>query len=198
MRSKTAIGAIQYVCLPENFPLCEDTVGKVAHSYLRRYEPNQHKGTEIAFFYRGNELTESDSSVLRQYLTQTDQTLIEINESQEPSQKDVEIMNKFYFIIGTPGNNQISNKEKGNRGPRFHLEKLETITVSGKRCLAVTGWYHGPSNEVHNYFYGVYIDTKRSQKQCRLEEVYLHAPTSALFNYYLPDFQETLKTIIWK
>ncbi|MDX2108503.1 MAG: hypothetical protein SFY67_19065 [Candidatus Melainabacteria bacterium] len=198
MKSKTAIGAIQNVTLPEGFSLCEDTVGKVARSHLRRYESTKYKSVEIAFFYRGNELSSTDTNTLRQYLSQPNQVLIEIEETEKPTPKDVEIMQEFYYIIGTPGNNQISNSEKGIRGPRFHLASLETLMVSGKRCLAVNGWYHGPKEEVHNYFYGVYFDSKRSQKLCKLEEVYLHAPTSALFDYYLPDFQETLKTIVWK
>jgi len=198
VKSKTALGAIQHVGLPEGFSLCEDTVGKVALSHLRRYECAEHRGVEIDFFYRGNELSELDSKTLRQYLSQPNQVFIEKRENELPSEKDIALMEEFYFIIGTPGNNQVSNQAEGSRGPRFHLEKLETITVSGKRCLAVTGWYHGPNKEVHNYFYGIYFDSKRSIKQCRLEEAYLHAPTHVLFEYYLPDFQETLKTIVWK
>lgn len=198
MKSKTAIGAIRFVTLPEGFSLTEDTRGRVAASHLRRYESAQQKGVEISFFYRGNDLSGPDTQTLRQYLSQQNQILIEKQEYELPTEADISLMKEFYFILGTPGNNQVSNTETGARGPRFHLEKLETIAVSGRRCLAVTGWYHGPNAEVHNYFYGVYFDSKRTSKSCRLEEAYLHAPTHMLFEYFVPEFQDTLKSIIWK
>lgn len=198
MKSKTAIGAIRSITLPENFSITEDTVGKVALSHLRRYECDINSNVEISFFYRGTELSEPDTKTLRHYLSQPNQILLRASDSGEISEEDIAKMQEFYFIIGTPGNNQISNPEKGMRGPRFFLQKIETITISGKRCLAVTGWFHGPGGNIQNFFYGTYFDAKRTSELCRLEEVYLHTPTENLFEKYLIDFKETLKTIIWK
>lgn len=131
-------------------------------------------------------------------MSQPNQVLIEVNDIQDITEKHIALMKDFYFIIGTPGNNQISNTEIGMRGPRFFLQKLETITVSGRRCLAVTGWFHGPGGNVQNYFYGVYFDSKRTSEICKIEEAYLHAPREILFEKYLVEFQNSLKTLIWK
>jgi len=197
VKTKTAIGSIQSINIPENFIISKERYGDMAASWLLCYSPVEDEQIEIGFLYRGKALYVDDAKSFRKLINQPSQVLFADDTSGAVFEKQKELLDNLYFVFGDIGNNQITNDKKGLEGPRFFLERLETLSINGRRVLSVKGWFHNIQLTPQNYYYGLMFDRNRLSDQCHLEELYFQAHSQIQYDKYFFEFTNCLKTIIW-
>ncbi len=187
-------GIIKEVTLPENFQLRTEQAGGIGNSWLLSCKSRRYENVEFALFYRGTPCSADGVISFRNLLTEPK---ILFN-STDTTDGDSGLIHNLSRVLGNASNNQITNQNTGNQGPKFFLECLEVIELNQKNVLSTTGYFHGPEGEVDYHYKGVFIDASPDDpKKCQIEEVLFQAPDMVLFRKLLPDFLKFLGSIIW-
>ncbi len=197
VKTRNSIGAIRTITIPETFVVSKERYADFASSWMICYSPVGEENVEIGLVYRGKPVYIDDAVLFRSIVNKSDQKLFESDSSGQDFEKDKSLLKSMTFILGKMGNNQLTNTEKGVFGPEFYLERLETILLNGRRALSIKGHFQGPDLSIHNYYYGLLYERKRSSEKCDIEEVFFQAHSQELYDKYFFDFAATLKSIIW-
>jgi hypothetical protein len=189
-------GAVKDMQLPADFEFEQDLLGGMGLNWLKTYHAVQNNDVQISLFYRGTPNTAASVEGFR-YLLKIEGVIFDV-ENGEPDEKTLKRIESIETALGNAGNNQITNTATGIAGPRFFLEKIQIITLSGKPIMAVQGYFHGYDGELHNHYFGVFFDaTPQDTEYCQIEEVVFQAPSWDLFEKYFAQFQKTLNSIRW-
>lgn len=196
------IGSIKYIELPDSFARGEVQMGGMGQNWRRIFQPRDKKDADdasIVAFYRGAPASAEDAAPFRHLLKQPPSLLFStISMGNGAQQHNFELIRELESILGQCGNNQIANIETGVQGPRFCLEKLETILVSGKNVLALSGFFHDMDLHPQAFLRGLFFDAQPESTDCIVEELIFEAQTRILYDKYSPAFEKSLSTICWR
>ncbi|MBA3858812.1 MAG: hypothetical protein C0507_18060 [Cyanobacteria bacterium PR.3.49] len=187
--------------LPDSFARGEVQMGGMGHNWRRVFQPrdkNDADDVSIVSFYRGSPAALEDAAVLRSLIKQPPAVIFAGTRSDCCSQPHVaELVRKLEPILGQCGNNQIANQETGVAGPRFFLEKLETISLDGRAVLSASGYFHDMELHPQAYFSGLFFDAQPESPHCCVEELVFEAQTRSLYDKYYPSFKQAVSTVRW-
>lgn len=187
-------GAIQSMELPARFELSKSSLSGLGMSWLKSLRTAEDKDVEIAFFYRGSPCNAGAVETFR-LLLKAD---IAVVFDYQDEVVNADVVNQLGTVLGNCKNNQISNRNIGNAGPRFYLEKIHVVRLNKRPVMSIQGYFHDPDGDIRNHLMGVFFDASPDDPaQCRIEELVFQAPNIDLFNKYMPDFLSALQTIHW-
>lgn len=196
------VGIIKTIELPDSFGRGEIQMGGMGENWRRQFQPRDKKDADdvsIVSFYRGSPAANDDAAPFRFLLRQPPAIVYSSmkNRAGQTSQCS-DVIRELEGVLGQCGNNQVANEETGFGGPRFHLEKLETISVGGKNVLSACGYFHDMDFRPQAYFAGLFLDAQPDSPQCFVEEFIFEAQTRPLFDKYYPSFEKAIASIEWK
>ncbi len=202
VKSKTAsCGAIAKLTLPEGFVLGEEVRGGMGNNWTVSYNPPDTEAVEIMLFYRGTPDRGVDPARFRGLLEKSPHELFDLSKQSDNMPPDtIETLVAIQDLLGNAGNNQITNTRDGLQGPRFQIEKVETMELNGRNVLGVRGFFHSYKgvSDLHNYYYGIFFDVAANKEWCQIEEIIYQGDTKELFERYWNDFFGSLSSISWK
>lgn len=189
-------GAIAKIDFPPDFELNNEFYGGMGLNWLRKYSPKNGEDVSMTLYYRGAPELAKYAETFRKLLKTPAVIFDDKNGPSDESAKEAVI--QMQSCLGNAGNNQITNQREGLEGPRFFLEKIQTIQLCGRPVMAVQGYFYGPDGETDNQYMGVFFDATPTDPQtCRIEEVIFEAGNWDTFEKYFPQFQSALNTIRW-
>jgi hypothetical protein len=195
------IGQIKSVQMPSGWVAVQDNsqegICAIGFRYMHKFcNPEQSK-TEICLFYTGLPLSPEDSSIFRSYLAGPQGVLFSEDSGDGDEYGKWDLL-QLKEALGNAKMNQVINKHAGDRGPNFHLRKLELITISGNAVLSMRGYYQDPETRApHNEYWNILFDGKPDEIDCPVQEIFLRAENSEQLEKSSPLFQETLDSIEW-
>ncbi len=191
-------GAIRAIKLPQEFVKGEEYINAFGPSWNVTYNPRETDDVEICFLYSGSPISNFGSTGLRLLLEKPPHVVVHTKGREQtlPDTK-VSLLCELEEVLGNAGNNQITNQKKGAAGPRFHLDKIETLDLNMRRVLVVTGWFHNHEGKMQNNYQGIFFDGSPTQDSCAVEEIIFQTRTHALFDEYWDQFKSALLTIEW-
>lgn len=165
---------------------------------IRSFSPPENPAVRMELFYRGLPVSEDAGASFRKILKLAPKVIFNRQIKSEPTTVETQCITELIEVLGNVGNNQITNKQIGFRGPAFILNRLEVLPWSGKPLITTRGYFQDPeNNNMINEFYGFFIDADPNDTACNIEEIYLEAATEELYKQYLPAFKQSLNSIQW-
>ncbi len=196
------LGTIKSINLPDSFAKGEVLFGGMGQNWRKTFHPREKKDAQdvaITSMFRGSPTLESDAITFRTLLRQPPGVIFSADENAEskmhPQAKH--IVNALADALGNAGNNQLTNAETGFGGPRFYLQRMETLELNKKKVLAVYGVFHNSEMKPQNYYVGLFVDSRPDKKECVVEELVFEAQTRELYEKYRGSFEKSLTTIQW-
>lgn len=185
-------GAIAKIDMPPGFAQRDEVRGGMGMNWLRVHSPTQDDGVSISLFYRGAPELAEYAKTFRALLKSP---AIIFDDQDGPNDEGaLEKVRGMQSCLGNAGNNQFTNPDNA----RFALEKIQTITLSGRPVMAVQGFFYGPDGKPDNNYFGVFYDaTPKDPEFCRIEEIVFEAVSWELFEKYFSAFQASLNSIRW-
>lgn len=185
-------GAIAKIDMPSGFELKEETRGGMGMNWLRVYSPKQTEDVRISLYYRGAPELGEYAKAFRSLL-KTPAVLFD--DQSGPNDENAQArVRSIQSSLGNAGNNQFTNPDNA----RFVLEKIQTISLSGRPVMSVQGYFYGPDGQTDNNYFGIFYDATPNDKEyCAIEEVVFEASNWDLFEKYFSEFQKTLNSIRW-
>ncbi|MBX9693324.1 MAG: hypothetical protein K2Z81_13130, partial [Cyanobacteria bacterium] len=136
-------GEIAKITMPSGFIRGQESHGGMGNNWNIPFSPPDGSPVEIALFYRGSPETSIDTTVFRDILSQNPHVVFEQESPQSAIAPEMaKVVTDIRHFLGNAGNNQITNQEEGIGGPRFFLERIETIDLNGRPVLGVHGFFH--------------------------------------------------------
>lgn len=196
------LGTIKSINLPDSFTKGEVLFGGMGQNWRKTFHPREKKDAQdvaITSMFRGSPTLDSDGKAFRTLLRQPPVLIFSADSKakNEIHPQAKKIVNALADAIGHAGNNQLTNPETGLGGPRFYLQRMETLELNKKRVLAVYGVFHDSEMKPQNYFVGLFVDAKPDKKECFVEELIFEAETRELYEKYHDSFEKSLTTIQW-
>jgi hypothetical protein len=196
------LGTIKSINLPDSFAKGEVLYGGMGQNWRKTFHPREKKDTKdvaITSMFRGSPTLESDGITFRTLLRQPPGVIFSADENAESKMQPQakQIVNALADALGNAGNNQLTNTETGFGGPRFYLQRMETLELNKRKVLAVYGVFHNSEMKAQNYYVGLFVDSKPDTKECVVEELVFEAQTRELYEKYRVSFEKSLTTIQW-
>ncbi len=196
------LGTIKSINLPDSFAKGEVLFGGMGQNWRKTFHPREKKDAQdvaITSMFRGCPTSEPDGITFRTLLRQPAGVIFSADRNAKiemhPQAKN--IINALTDALGNAGNNQLTNSETGFGGPRFYLQRMETLELNKKKVLAVYGVFHNSQMKPQNYYVGLFVDARPDKKECVVEELIFEAQTSELYEKYRGSFEKSLSTIEW-
>lgn len=187
-------GTIEKILLPPDFVAGKEEFGGRGMNWEKKFHPQNDQTVSIALYYRGMPVPSHYGEAFRG-LTKRPPAVYFDEQGNNENQPDVVI--SLGDALGNAGNNQLTNNRSGISGPRFHIQLLKTMSIVGKPVVYVVGLFHSFDMVVSNYYAGIFVDATPSDERCRLEEIFIQAPTVELFEKYKDPFERAIATIQW-
>ncbi len=196
------LGTIKSINLPDAFTKGEVLFGGMGQNWRKTFHPREKKDAQdvaITSMFRGSPTLESDGRAFRTLLRQPAGVIFSADKDTEieTHPQAEKIVNALADALGNAGNNQLTNQETGFGGPRFYLQKMETLELNKRKVLAVYGVFHDREMKPQNYFIGLFVDAKPDKKECNVEELIFEAQTRELYEKYRGGFEKSLTSIEW-
>lgn len=196
-------GSIKSMSLPDSFARGDSLHGGMGNNWSKSFYPREKRDQDevtITAMFRGAPTRDPDARNFRKLLDEPAGVIYSQQQSQnsKSEQRAISIVTSMAEALGNAGNNQLTNFEAGISGPRFNLQKMETMELNNKKVLAVSGYFHNSEMKAQTYYLGLFVDAKPQAKECTIEEFAFEATSKELFEKYLNGFQKSLATIEWK
>lgn len=195
-------GAIKSIKLPDSFARGETLYGGMGQNWRRSFHPREKKDSlevSITSMFRGSPTAVNDASIFRKILAEPPRVIYssDSRSSHLCHPKAQLLVSEMVDVLGNAGNNQLTNCETGVGGPRFYLQRMESILLNGKKVLAVYGVFHNSQMEPQAYYCGLFVDSDPEREDCVIEELVFEAQTKELYEKYRSSFEKALATIQW-
>lgn len=194
-------GAIKGMELPSRFEKGEEELGGMGNNWTIPYHPPGRKDVELTFHYRGTPETGISATGCKLLLEKKPHFIFKRPEKAFKIRESVNnTLEALAPILGNAGDNQVTNTNTGMRGPRFNVDKVETIDVNGKTVIAVNGFFHSYKalDDLQTFYYGIFYDATPESIDAQIEEFFYQAETKKAFTEFWEDFYRALNTIVWK
>lgn len=196
------VGSIKSINLPDSFARGDFLHGGMGNNWKKSFYPRDkrdHDEVAITSMFRGTATLDPDARNFRKLLDEPARVVYskQIEENSKSAQAAISIVNSMAEALGNAGNNQLTNCEMGIGGPRFNLQKMETLMLNDKKVLAVSGFFHNSEMKVQTYYLGLFVDARPNNQECIIEEIAFEATTEELYEKYRNSFEKSLHTIEW-
>jgi hypothetical protein len=189
---------IKHLLLPADWQEAPSEETSIGFRTVRSFHPPDLDDVRMEIFYRGLPMHEKSSISFRKLLETAPRPVYDRGKTAKPTEVDITLFKDLRELLGNAGNNQLVNPKTDYLGPTFIVERFDTLLWNGKNILALRGWFRNPETDVRVYdFCGFFIDGNPSEPECQVEEIFLEAADQELYARYLPDFEESLKSIEW-
>lgn len=186
-------GCMKAVKIPSGFQAKDQARGQIALNWQTRFQASHRPEVTLTLYYRGQPINETASKAFRDALAGGAKVLF----AEHDNICELDTISSLSEAMGNAGDNQLVNVETGFRGPCCQLEKAEVQNLNRRNVLAVGGRFHDENGVLTKVYRGIFIDANPIESRCKVEEVFLHAPTDKLFAQYLPLFRQTIESIEW-
>jgi len=195
-------GVIKSIKLPDSFARGAVLYGGMGQNWRRSFHPREKKDAgdvAITSLFRGSATIGNDACTFRKVLAQPAGMIFSSSaESKHKCHPRAQLLiNEMADALGNAGNNQLTNLETGVGGPRFYLQRMETIELNGRKVLAVYGVFHNSQMQAQAYYCGLFVDSDPAAADCVIEELVFEAQTKELYDKYRAGFEKALSTIQW-
>ncbi len=196
------VGSIKSINIPDSFARGESQHGGMGRNWSTSFHPRDKRDQEevtITTMFRGSPTLDPDARNFRKVLEKPAGIIYARQnvENEKSEQMAISTINSMVEVLGNAGNNQLTNSETGLSGPRFHLQKMETMDLNKKKVLAVYGVFHNSEMKAHTYYMGLFVDAKPDAEECIVEELAFEASSQELYDKYRNSFEKSLSTIEW-
>lgn len=195
-------GVIKSIKLPDSFARGETLHGGMGQNWRRSFHPREKRDSSqvsITSLFRGSPTECREASSFRKVLAQPPGLIFcSAEDSQHLCHPEAHaLIKEMAEALGNAGNNQLTNFEKGVGGPRFRLQRMEVLEISGRKVLAVYGVFHNSNMEPQAYYCGLFVDAAPGKEDCAIEELVFEAQTKELYEKYRLGFEKAISTIQW-
>lgn len=185
--------------LPSDWLEARSNPNMVGAAQTRVFSPSNGADVRIEIFSPTIPLNEKVSVAFRDVLKAAPSLIFERRDGQSPTPSAKKVLDQLQEVLGNAGNNQIINVRTDYLGASFIMERIDSLAWNGVNVLAVRGWFRDPEEDLRlNDFCGIFVDSNPLQSECRVQEIFLEAPSEEVFLRYLPTFKESLDTIRWQ
>lgn len=188
-------GAIKKILLPGEFSEGKTTYGGTGQNWSFDYYAKNNPEVTITFYYRGTSIHDDDALFFLRLLEKEPQQIFSADKNSHESVE--QLIHGLAPALGNAGNNQITNKNTGMRGPRFFLASLQTMEINNKRALLVAGYFHTFEGSFSQAFRGLFFPAKNTPDSCDIEELFLQTPSKESMEEYASKFAQALASIEW-
>ncbi len=181
------------VKIPTGFSPKDQSRGQIGVNWQLRFQASNRQEVSLTLFYRGQPINTEASGNFRSALSTGTRVLFNPHDNIA----ETDTITSLSEAMGNAGDNQLVNFESGYRGPCFNLEKAEVQDLNGRKVLVADGRFKDEHGNLTNVYRGIFIDANPTEAKCRIEEVFLQAPSERLFAQYLPLFRQAIESIEW-